>query len=61
MLVWDNVRIHLTASLRAFFAANTSWLTVFQLPPYAPDLKTLQYRPQVIDGCLSGTGIGLEN
>lgn len=94
VLVWDNVRIRLTASLRAFFAANTSWLTVFQLPAYAPDLnptegvwslvkrdlgnlaaadlsqitravrcklKTLQYRPQVINGCLSGTGLGLEN
>ncbi|MFG2368225.1 transposase [Streptomyces mirabilis] len=39
VLVWDNVRIHLAASLRAFFAANTSWLTVFQLPAYAPDLN----------------------
>ncbi|WP_457756420.1 IS630 family transposase [Streptomyces mirabilis] len=93
VLVWDNVRIHLTADLREFFAANTDWLTVFQLPVYAPDLnpqegvwsmvkhdlgnlaaadlghitrtvkrklKMLQYRPQLLDGCLTGTGLALD-
>ncbi|MEU5083452.1 transposase [Streptomyces eurythermus] len=39
VLVWDNVRIHLTAPLREFIAANADWLTVFQLPSYAPDLN----------------------
>ncbi|MEU5395811.1 transposase [Streptomyces tibetensis] len=39
VLVWDNVRIHLTAPLRDFIAANADWLTVFQLPIYAPDLN----------------------
>ncbi|MEV6654960.1 transposase [Streptomyces sp. NPDC051219] len=39
MLVWDNVRLHLTAPLREFIAANAAWLTVFQLPTYAPDLN----------------------
>ncbi len=37
MLVWDNVRPHLTADSREDFAANTDWLTVFQLPAHAPD------------------------
>ncbi|GHF11673.1 hypothetical protein GCM10014715_79210 [Streptomyces spiralis] len=93
VLVWDNVRIHLTADLREFFAANTGWLTVFRLPAYAPDLnpqegvwslvkhdlgnlaaadlgqitrtvkrklKMLQYRPQLLDGCLTGTGLALD-
>jgi hypothetical protein len=92
VLVWDNVRIHLTAPLREFIAANADWLTVFQLPTYAPDLnpqegvwslvkrdlgnlaaadlgqitqtvkrklKMLQYRPHVIDGCLTSTGLDL--
>ncbi len=92
VLVWDNVRIHLTADMREFVDANSDWLTVFQLPTYAPDLnpqegvwslvkrdignlaaadlgqitravkrklKMLQYRPQVIDGCLAGTGLTL--
>ncbi|MEU4583273.1 transposase [Kitasatospora aureofaciens] len=93
VLVWDNVRLHLTKPLREFIEANAEWLTVFQLPTYAPDLnpqegiwslvkrdignlaaadlgqitsaakrklKMLQYRPEVIDGCLTGTGLTLE-
>uniref|UniRef100_UPI0039083EDD transposase n=1 Tax=Streptomyces bacillaris TaxID=68179 RepID=UPI0039083EDD len=92
VLVWDNLRMNLVAPLREFFEANASWLTVFQLPTYAPDLspqegicslvkrdlgnlaaadlsqvtravkrrlKMLQYRPEVIDGCLVGTGLPL--
>nr|WP_328707560.1 transposase [Streptomyces sp. GS7] len=30
---------HLTKSLREFVEANSGWLTVFQLPTYAPDLN----------------------
>ncbi|GAP47672.1 mobile element protein [Streptomyces azureus] len=93
VLVWDNVRLHLTKSLRAFIEANADWLTVLQLPTYAPDLnpqegvwslvkrdignlaaadlsqttraverklKMLQYKPEVINGCLAGTGLVLE-
>ncbi|MFE2581955.1 transposase [Streptomyces sp. NPDC059378] len=93
VLVWDNVRLHLTKQLREFIDANAEWLTVFQLPTYAPDLnptegvwslvkrdignlaaaslddvtravkrrlKRLQYRPDVIDGCMSGTGLALD-
>ncbi|MEV6174938.1 transposase [Streptomyces sp. NPDC051954] len=93
VLVWDNVRLHLTKSLRGFIEANAGWLTVFQLPTYAPDLnpregiwslvkrdignlaaadlsqitravkrklKMLQYRPEVINGCLAGTGLALD-
>ncbi|MGW2599271.1 IS630 family transposase [Streptomyces klenkii] len=89
VLVWDNVRIHLTAPLRGFIATNADWLTVFQLPSYSPDLnpqegiwslvkrdignlaaadlaqitravkhrlKQIQYRPDLVDGCLAGTG-----
>ncbi|WP_346768651.1 transposase [Streptomyces sp. DASNCL29] len=94
VLVWDNVRIHLTAPLREFIAANADWLTVFQLPSYAPDLnsqegiwsmvkrdignlaaadlsqitravkrrlKQTQYRPDLIDGCLTGTGLIMDD
>nr|WP_051967371.1 transposase [Kitasatospora mediocidica] len=94
VLVWDNLRMHLVAPLREFFEANAAWLTVFQLPTYAPDLnpqegvwslvkrgignlaaadlgqitravkrklKMLQYRPEVIDGCLTATGLMLES
>jgi transposase len=92
VLVWDNVRMHLTKPLRQFIDANAEWLTVVQLPTDAPDLnptegvwslvkrdignlaaadlgevtravkhrlKGLQYRQDVIDGCLAGTGLTL--
>ncbi|WP_306432514.1 transposase [Streptomyces sp. A1136] len=39
MLIWDNVRLHLTKPLREFIDANAEWLTVVQLPTYAPDLN----------------------
>ncbi|MFD3591071.1 transposase [Streptomyces sp. NPDC058683] len=39
VLVWDNVRLHLTAGMKDFIAANSDWLIVFQLPTYAPDLN----------------------
>jgi transposase len=94
VLVWDNVRLHLTRPLREFIEANSEWLTVFQLPTYAPDLnptegiwslvkrdignlaaanlaeitravkrrlKTLQYRPTVVDGCLGATGLSFQD
>ncbi|WP_310794848.1 transposase [Streptomyces sp. TLI_171] len=39
VLVWDNVRLHLTKPLRQFVEANPDWLTVFQLPTCAPCLN----------------------
>ncbi|MFE7330816.1 transposase [Streptomyces sp. NPDC057565] len=90
VLVWDNVRLHLTRGMRAFIDGNSDWLTVFQLHTCAPDLnpqegirslvkreicnlaasdltqvtravkrklKQIQYRPDVIDGCLAGTSL----
>ncbi|WP_257585884.1 MULTISPECIES: transposase [unclassified Streptomyces] len=92
VLVWDNVRLHLTAEMREWSASNVHWLTIFQLPAYAPDLnpqegiwslvkrevgnlaaadlaqitkavkrrlKQIQYRPDIVDGCLAGTGLAL--
>ncbi|MFD0367618.1 hypothetical protein [Streptomyces sp. NPDC127114] len=32
VLVWHNVRLHLTSGIREFIAANAAWLTVLQLP-----------------------------
>ncbi|TRO55471.1 transposase, partial [Streptomyces sp. IB201691-2A2] len=83
---------HLTAGMRHYIAER-DWLTVYQLPPYAPDLnpvegiwsllrrgwlsntafttpehlfqtirhglRTIQYRPHLIEGCLAGTGLSL--
>ncbi|MFE9938249.1 transposase [Streptomyces hirsutus] len=94
VLVRDNVRLHLTRSMREFIEKNADRLTVFQLPTYAPDLnpqegiwslvkreignlaaaglsqvtravkrrlKQIQYRPDVVDGCLAGTGLTMND
>lgn len=92
VLIWDNLNTHLTAGMRAFIA-DQDWLTVVQLPAYAPDLnpmegiwsllrrvflanvaftdpdhliravrqglRIIQYRSDLIDGCLAGTGLTL--
>ncbi|MFF2147521.1 transposase [Kitasatospora sp. NPDC058190] len=39
VLVRDNLSTHLMPPMREFIAANQDWLTVFQLPSYAPDLN----------------------
>lgn len=90
MLSWGILNTHLTAGMRRYVAGR-EWLTVFQLPPYEPDLnpieaiwsvlrrtatanrafadpddlitavrhglRQLQYRHDVLDGCLIPTGL----
>ncbi|MEU6775205.1 transposase [Streptomyces sp. NPDC046759] len=93
MLVWDDVRLHLTAGTKEFIEANAAWLTVFPLPAHAPDLnpaqgswalvkrdlgnpaaadlseitravkrrlKKIQYRPDLVDGCVTAAGPSLD-
>ena len=89
VLVWDGLSAHKSPPIRAAIAAR-SWLRVYQLPAYAPELnpvekvwstmkrrlanhcartatdlaaavknrlKRMQYRPGLIDGYLTGTGL----
>jgi putative transposase len=91
VLVWDNLNTHTSLVMRTFIDAH-SWLTVFQLPSYAPELnptegiwsaikgslgnfttrtidqlattvkhllKRVQYRPDLINGCIAETGLDL--
>jgi transposase len=39
ILIWDNLNTHVSAVMRTFTEAHRDWLTVVQLPPYAPDLN----------------------
>jgi hypothetical protein len=41
VLVWDNLPTHTSRAMRQLIAAR-SWLTVFQLPAYAPELNPLE-------------------
>jgi hypothetical protein len=91
ILVWDNLNHHVSAVMRAFVDAH-DWLTVVQLPGYAPELnptegvwshikrgignlapctidqlaasvrsrlKSLQYRPALLDAFLAETGLAV--
>jgi len=41
VLVWDNLPTHTSRKMRQLIAAR-SWLTVFQLPAYAPELNPVE-------------------
>ncbi|MFD9825507.1 transposase [Streptomyces violascens] len=37
--VWDNLNVHLQQELFDFEAEHKDWLTIFHLPPYAPEIN----------------------
>lgn len=39
ILCWDNVNTHRSVAMREFIATHAEWLTVVQLPAYAPELN----------------------
>src|SRR4051812_42074496 len=41
ILVWDNLNVHRSAAMRRFCDAH-DWLTVVQLPAYAPELNATE-------------------
>jgi len=41
VLVWDNLNTHRAAGMREYAAAH-DWLTIVQLPSYAPDLNPVE-------------------
>jgi putative transposase len=41
VLVWDGLNTHTSAAMRELIAAR-DWLTVFRLPPYAPELNPVE-------------------
>jgi putative transposase len=92
IVVWDNLHHHVSAAMRQFVDAH-DWLTVVQLPAYAPELnptegvwshvkrglgnlaacgidqltaivrnrlKSIQYRPALIDAFVAETGLVIE-
>ncbi|MFF5250016.1 transposase [Streptosporangium sp. NPDC000095] len=38
-LVWDSLPEHISAEMRQWIDAQSNWLLVYRLPPYAPDLN----------------------
>ena len=41
VLVWDGLNTHISRAMRELIAAR-AWLTVFQLPAYAPELNPVE-------------------
>jgi transposase len=39
IVIWDNLTTHLSAVMNEFTGVHPDWLTVVQLPSYAPDLN----------------------
>jgi putative transposase len=42
IVIWDNLNTHLNRKMQAFTAGHPDWLTVIQLPAYAPDLNPVE-------------------
>jgi putative transposase len=42
IVCWDNLNTHVSAVMRNFTGAYPDWLTVVQLPPYAPGLNPVE-------------------
>jgi putative transposase len=53
VLIWDNLNTHISHVMREYIAAR-DWLTVYRLPPYAPDLNATE-------GVWANLTIGLGN
>lgn len=43
ILIHDNAPYHVSRALKAFYATHADRLTVYQLPPYSPDLNPIEY------------------
>jgi transposase len=43
VLVWDNLNTHVSRAMAELIGA-WSWLTVYQLPPYASELNPVEKR-----------------
>ena len=41
-MIWDNLNTHLSRKMRSFITGHPDWLTVIQLPAYAPDLNPVE-------------------
>ena len=54
IVIWDNLNTHRSRKMRAFTEARESWLTVVQLPGYAPGLNA-------VEGAWSAMKSGLGN
>jgi transposase len=58
IVIWDNLNTHLSRKMQTFTAAHPDWLTVFQLPAYAPDLNPVEGAWSVMKNSLGNLAPG---
>jgi putative transposase len=56
VLVWDGLSLHKTPAIRAAIAAR-SWLRVYQLPAYAPELNPVEKVWSTMKGSLANLAV----
>jgi putative transposase len=62
ILIWDGLAAHKSKDMKTYLARQTSWLTVAQLPGYAPDLNPVESlwgnvkRLELANRCAVGLG-----
>ena len=56
ILIWDNLNVHVSGTMRAFIQAHRDWLTVVRLPAYAPDLNPVEGAWSVMKNSLANLG-----
>ena len=42
IVIWDNLPTHISGVMRQFTSAHPDWLTVIQMPAYAPELNAAE-------------------
>jgi transposase len=58
IVIWDNLNTHLSRKMQAFTAGHPGWLTVIQLPAYAPDLNPVEGAWSVMKNSLGNLAAG---
>jgi transposase len=58
IVIWDNLNTHLSRRMRAFTSSHPDWLTVIQLPAYAPDLNPVEGAWSVMKNGLGNLSAG---
>jgi hypothetical protein len=42
IVIWDNLNTHISTRMRTFASGHPDWLTVIQMPAYAPELNAAE-------------------
>jgi putative transposase len=58
IVIWDNLNTHLSRKMRTFTTGHPDWLTVIQLPSYAPDLNPVEGAWSVMKNGLGNLAAG---